>query len=87
MPKPASLAHELVCKLIVVILGADVIDFVYVGNCRVIKSNAALSLQFLAGVGAKGTAERDANGRSSLSFSEGRKVSILSHDFQVQKAE
>ena len=53
MPKPASLAHELVCKLIVVILGADVIDFVYVGNCRVIKSNAALSLQFLAGVGAK----------------------------------
>ena len=48
-----SLAHKLVCKPIVVVLGADVVDFRDdVCHCWVVEAHAALSLPVLAGVGA-----------------------------------
>ena len=43
MPETASLAHELVCKPIEIILGAYLVDFVYYGShCCVIDGQAAL---------------------------------------------
>ena len=45
VPKSAALAHELVCKPIVVVLGADVIDFRDdVSHCWVVQAHAALNL-------------------------------------------